>query len=48
MVAPQPTTFYILSSTAMKTLLTNEQDKIAFTEALPRKQKEEMHFLRYR
>ena len=46
-VAPQPTTFYIPSSTAKETLLTNEREKIAYTEALARKQKEERHFSRY-
>ena len=35
-VAPQPTTFYIPSSTAKETLLTNEREKIAYTEALAR------------
>ena len=46
-VAPQPTTFYIPSSTAKETLLTNEREKIAYTEALAGKQKEERHFSRY-
>ena len=46
-VAPQPTIFYILSSTAKETLLTNEREKIAYAEALARKQKEERHFSRY-
>ena len=46
-VAPQPTTFYIPSSTAKETLLTNEREKIAYTKALARKQKEERHFSRY-
>ena len=46
-VAPHPTTFYIPSSTAKETLLTNEREKIAYTEALARKQKEERHFSRY-
>ena len=40
-VAPQPTTFYIPSSTARETLLTNDREKVAYTEALARKQKEE-------
>ena len=44
-VAPKPTTFSILSSTATETLLTNEREKTAYTEA--RKQKEEKHFSRY-
>ena len=46
-VAPQPTTFYIPSTTAKETLLTNEREKIAYTEALARKQKEERPFSRY-
>ena len=46
-VAPQPTTFYIPSSTAKETLLTNEREQIACTEALARKQKAEKHFARY-
>ena len=46
-VAPQPTTFYIPSTTAKETLLTNEREMIPYTEALARKQKEERHFSRY-
>ena len=46
-VAPQPTTFYIPSSTAKETLLTIEREKIAYSEALARKQKEERHFSHY-
>ena len=43
-VAPQPTTFYIPSSTAKET---NEREENAYTEALARKQKEERLFSRY-
>ena len=46
-VAPQPTTFYIPTSTAKETLLANERGKIGYTESLARKQNEERHFLRY-
>ena len=46
-VAPQPTIFYIPSSTAKETLLTIKQEKIAYNEALARKQNEERHFLRF-
>ena len=44
-VAPQPTIFYIPSSTAKETLLTNEREKIAYTEALAKKTKRGKTFL---
>ena len=46
-VAPQPTTFYIPSSTAKELLVTNEREKNAYTEALAKNQKEERNFARY-